>query len=85
MCFPGGKRDSGDVDDVDTALREAKEEIGLHPDEVQVVCTLFPIINKVVLNTDLAEDQLFWGSLLRPLSVTSPSVIFISLNREACW
>ncbi|KAM8750379.1 peroxisomal coenzyme A diphosphatase NUDT7 [Acanthopagrus schlegelii] len=46
VCFPGGKRDLGDRDDVDTALREAEEEIGLPPDEVQVVCTLFPIINK---------------------------------------
>lgn len=47
MCFPGGKRDPSDRDDVDTALREAEEEIGLPPDGVQVVCRLFPIINKV--------------------------------------
>ncbi|XP_037539402.1 peroxisomal coenzyme A diphosphatase NUDT7 [Nematolebias whitei] len=46
VCFPGGKRDPGDQDDVDTALREAEEEIGLKPDDVQVVCTLFPVINK---------------------------------------
>lgn len=46
VCFPGGKRDPSDRDDVDTALREAEEEIGLPPDDVQVVCTLFPIINK---------------------------------------
>ncbi|XP_072241757.1 peroxisomal coenzyme A diphosphatase NUDT7 [Leuresthes tenuis] len=46
VCFPGGKRDPSDQDDVDTALREAKEEIGLQPEDVQIVCTLFPIINK---------------------------------------
>ncbi|KAM3609823.1 uncharacterized protein V6R79_020794 [Siganus canaliculatus] len=46
VCFPGGKRDPSDKDDVDTALREAKEEIGLPPEEVEVVCRLFPIINK---------------------------------------
>uniref|UniRef100_A0AAQ5YZ90 Nudix hydrolase domain-containing protein n=1 Tax=Amphiprion ocellaris TaxID=80972 RepID=A0AAQ5YZ90_AMPOC len=46
VCFPGGKREPSDQDDVDTALREAQEEIGLPPDDVQVVCTLFPIINK---------------------------------------
>lgn len=47
VCFPGGKRDPADRDDTDTALREAQEEIGLPPQQVQVVCTLFPIINKV--------------------------------------
>lgn len=46
VCFPGGKRDPSDIDDVDTALREAEEEIGLSPADVQVVCSLFPIINK---------------------------------------
>ncbi|KAK5867553.1 hypothetical protein PBY51_012029 [Eleginops maclovinus] len=46
VCFPGGKRDPSDRDDVDTALREAEEEIGLPPDDVQVVCRLVPIINK---------------------------------------
>ncbi|XP_029951449.1 peroxisomal coenzyme A diphosphatase NUDT7 [Salarias fasciatus] len=46
VCFPGGKRDPSDRDDVDTALREAQEEIGLPPDQVQVVCTLFPVISK---------------------------------------
>ncbi|XP_008409576.1 peroxisomal coenzyme A diphosphatase NUDT7 isoform X1 [Poecilia reticulata] len=46
VCFPGGKRDPSDRDDVDTALREAQEEIGLPPDQVEVVCTLFPVFSK---------------------------------------
>ncbi|XP_059190780.1 peroxisomal coenzyme A diphosphatase NUDT7 [Centropristis striata] len=46
VCFPGGKRDPGDRDDVDTALREAEEEIGLSPDDVEVVCRLVPLISK---------------------------------------
>lgn len=47
MCFPGGKRDPSDRDDVDTALREAQEEVGLPPDEAQVICRLFPVLTKV--------------------------------------
>ncbi|XP_026166420.1 peroxisomal coenzyme A diphosphatase NUDT7 [Mastacembelus armatus] len=46
VCFPGGKRGPDDRDDVATALREAEEEIGLAPEKVQVVCTLFPVISK---------------------------------------
>ncbi|XP_057693176.1 peroxisomal coenzyme A diphosphatase NUDT7 isoform X2 [Corythoichthys intestinalis] len=46
VCFPGGKRDPSDEDDVQTALREAQEEIGLPPGDVHVICTLQPVISK---------------------------------------
>ncbi|KAJ0029244.1 hypothetical protein NQD34_004241 [Periophthalmus magnuspinnatus] len=46
VCFPGGKRDPSDRDDVETALREAQEEIGLEPHNVEVVCKLIPVLNK---------------------------------------
>lgn len=42
MCFPGGKWEPTDVDNVATALREAHEEVGLHPRQVEVVCRLVP-------------------------------------------
>ncbi|MEW6167861.1 MAG: CoA pyrophosphatase [Pseudomonadota bacterium] len=37
ISFPGGGRDEGDGDAVDTALREAREEIGLPPAHVEVI------------------------------------------------
>ncbi len=37
IAFPGGNRDAGDVGPVATALREAHEEIGLAPPDVEVV------------------------------------------------
>ncbi|CAJ1961850.1 unnamed protein product [Sphenostylis stenocarpa] len=43
VALPGGKRDEGDADDVQTALREAKEEIGLEPSLVSVVTILQPL------------------------------------------
>ncbi|XP_061752213.1 uncharacterized protein nudt7 isoform X2 [Nerophis ophidion] len=49
VCFPGGKQEPGDKDEVDTALREAEEEIGLLPADVHVVCTLQPIITKLTV------------------------------------
>jgi len=35
VSFPGGRAESGDSGVIDTALREAYEEIALHPDKVR--------------------------------------------------
>ncbi|MDB5964982.1 MAG: hydrolase [Polaromonas sp.] len=40
VAFPGGRTDEGDADAVDTALREAHEEIGLPREHVEVLGTL---------------------------------------------
>lgn len=37
IAFPGGKRDEGDTSIEQTALREADEEIGLNPENVQIL------------------------------------------------
>ncbi|MBR9650445.1 CoA pyrophosphatase [Thalassobius aquimarinus] len=37
IAFPGGKVDEGDADVTAAALREAHEEVGLHPDMAQVL------------------------------------------------
>ncbi|KFV96869.1 PREDICTED: peroxisomal coenzyme A diphosphatase NUDT7, partial [Eurypyga helias] len=47
VCFPGGKREAIDKDEIDTALREAKEEVGLQPEKVEVICRLVPGIDKM--------------------------------------
>lgn len=41
VCFPGGKQDPEDNgDDVETALREAWEEVGLNRNVIQLLCRL---------------------------------------------
>lgn len=37
ISFPGGAKDVGDVTPLHTALRETKEELGLNPDDVDVL------------------------------------------------
>ncbi|XP_052200740.1 nudix hydrolase 15, mitochondrial-like isoform X1 [Diospyros lotus] len=46
VALPGGKAEEGDADDVETAIREAKEEIGLDPSLVNVVTVLEPFLSK---------------------------------------
>ncbi len=43
ISFPGGRRDHPDEELATTALREAEEEIGLSPDEVELLGTLAPV------------------------------------------
>jgi 8-oxo-dGTP pyrophosphatase MutT (NUDIX family) len=40
VALPGGRQDAQDADEIATALREAQEEVGLHPRHVRVLGSL---------------------------------------------
>lgn len=40
VAFPGGMWEPGDIDDVATALREAQEEVGIQPSNIDIVAVL---------------------------------------------
>lgn len=43
ISFPGGKKEPDDTDVVQTALREAQEETGIDPGEINIIGTLTPL------------------------------------------
>ena len=66
ISFPGGRREPGDPDLAHTALREAREEIGLDPGAVTLVGALAPTPTLV---TDIAVYPVV-GLIARPQAWT---------------
>jgi 8-oxo-dGTP pyrophosphatase MutT (NUDIX family) len=53
IAFPGGKVEPDDIDIIETALRETKEEIGIGPENIQIIGKLSPIyleISNFIIN-----------------------------------
>lgn len=46
IAFPGGKHDEDDPDLLYTALREAEEEVGISPEQVEIVGPLGQVMSK---------------------------------------
>lgn len=68
VCFPGGKQDPSDGgDDVKTAMREAHEEVGLHPDHVDPIARMETLESKHSLCVTPVIG------LVRPSSAAEPS------------
>jgi 8-oxo-dGTP pyrophosphatase MutT (NUDIX family) len=69
VAFPGGRVDAGDVNELEAALRESREEIGIHPGDVRVLGQL---------------DQVpgAYGFLITPFVGVIPSCYEFCLNPQ---
>lgn len=69
IAFPGGKSEEADLDQIDTALREAEEEVGVNRESIQIIgmlSNLFvppsnyiicPIVAKALIKPDFLPDN----------------------------
>ncbi|RNI18299.1 NUDIX hydrolase [Flexivirga caeni] len=73
VSFPGGGVDPGDVTAVDTALREAREEIGLAPEGVEVVGEL-PVLPLSVTGFRVTPVAAWWRTP-SPIGVVDPAEV----------
>lgn len=89
VAFPGGMTDPADADAVDTALREAEEEIALPRDRVEVLGHLddFPTVTNQVVVTPVVA-RVADVSRLRPAPAEVARIFTIpveTLRDPAAW
>ncbi len=95
IAFPGGKFEVGvDADLRATALREACEEVGIHPDEVEVVArldgigtvatrfTITPFVGFLAERPKLTPNP---GEVVRILEVPLSELLDPDVYREERW
>jgi 8-oxo-dGTP pyrophosphatase MutT (NUDIX family) len=66
VAFPGGRAEEGDPDPVATALREAREEIGLDPTQVRVLGRMRPLRTVSNYLVTPVVGHLRWPQTLTP-------------------
>ena len=65
VSFPGGRIDAGDRGPAEAALREAEEEIGIQPKQVEVLGTLGPLLTVTQFEVTPVVAQIAWPLPLR--------------------
>ena len=65
VSFPGGRIDARDKGPVDTALREAEEEVGIPPAQVEILGALDPLLTVTQFEVTPVVGVLHWPCALR--------------------
>jgi len=66
VSFPGGMAEASDPDLAFTALREAEEEIGLRPDDVELIGQMLPLLTTTGFWVTPIIGRIRWPTLLHP-------------------
>jgi 8-oxo-dGTP pyrophosphatase MutT (NUDIX family) len=80
VAFPGGRADSGDPALQYTALREAEEEIGLNPDDVEILGQSCPITTVTDYEVTPFVGVIPWPYPLKLSKVEVEKTILIPIN-----
>lgn len=75
ISFPGGKREKGDSDLIFTALREASEETGIIPSQVNITGILTPLY--IPVSNIVVTPVVAWTGQMPLLLPDSKEVVFI--------
>ena len=81
VAFAGGKHDPGDHTLIDTALREAYEEVGIHPKDVNVLGQLRPHFSVSQFRIMPTVATMPWPYALQP----SPDEVAHSFTMPLNW
>lgn len=80
VSFPGGACDEGETTPEETALREANEEVGIHPHDVRVLGRLVNMITVTSFRVTPVVGIIKWPTVLRVGQNEVERVFTIPLN-----
>jgi 8-oxo-dGTP pyrophosphatase MutT (NUDIX family) len=85
VSFPGGRQDPGDADSTVTALREAREEVGLNPAGLHILGALPAVVDPN--GTNIVTPVLAWSASTDfegPVSVAEVAKVHQVNIRDLC-
>jgi 8-oxo-dGTP pyrophosphatase MutT (NUDIX family) len=75
ISFPGGKKESCDDTIIDTAIREANEEIGIDPSAINVIDTLTPLF--IPVSNMIVTPVIGWAASKPSFTHHEKEVVFL--------